>query len=129
MRALNAGLPFFDNIDKQGRYAPYFNSNIRDWICPKNRLPAFQFATYQDDNQIDEFDLINADTGATVDYLTWFNTGDNVDVVDREIYGYYFIHGGNIAVTLTTGRYYLYAKSSEDRERWSEVFVVTNLEE
>jgi hypothetical protein len=126
MRTSNAGLPFFDDINKQGRFSPYFNSYIKGWICPKNRLPAFQFFTYQDDNRIDEFDLINVDTGATVDYITWFNT--NVDVVDREIYGYYFINDGTAATTLTTGRYYLYAKSSEDRERWSEVFVVTNLE-
>jgi len=124
-KTVEIGLPFFDDINKQTRKKSYFNAYYKEWLCPENRLPSFQFVTYQDDSIIDDFDLINVDTGATTDYKVYFNA--NVDTKNRDIYGVYFSNDGSGVTTLTTGRYYLYAKSSEGRERFSEVFVVRDL--
>jgi len=129
MRTLNAGLPFYDSINKQARYSPYFNSYIKAWICAKNRLPAFQFNIPEGNTAtMDTFDLIDIDKDTSTDLTAYFIA--NVSTIDRDVYGYWFTHLGNIASTLKNGRYYFHAiTDSEGLERFSEVFTVTNLEE
>jgi len=123
---IETGLPFFDDTNKQGRNKPYFTAYLSDWICPIDRLPPFQFAVSIDDATITSFNLINVDTGATTDYLTHFlasATNENSDITK------WWIYDGDIAVTLTTGRYYFYAQTTDGYEKYSEVFTVTSLED
>jgi hypothetical protein len=121
---IEIGLPFFTSIDYQGRNKPYFTAFLADIICPTDRLPAFQFPVSIDDATITDFDLINIDTGTTVDYLSHFLTNVVVETLDiTKIYTY----KSDFPVTLEAGRYYLYAKTTNGYEKWSEVFLVTDL--
>jgi len=126
IKTVETGLPFFTDIQKQARYRSYFNTYLQEWICPKNRLPALQFYGSDGASSFTNFDLIDADTGATVSYLTHWNANHTTATVDIEKY---YMYAGTYAVTLTPGRYYLYAKDDLNSEWWSEVFTVTNLEE
>ncbi len=127
MRTVETGLPFFDDINKQARNKPYFNAYLKEWICPKNRLLPFQFAVLVDDATITDFLLHSADTDGVVDnLLTHFL--DNATSVARDVTKYW-IYNGTFSISLTAGRYYLYAKSTDGEEKWSEVFTVTELEE
>jgi len=128
MREIETGLPFFDNINKQGRFKPYFNAYLKEWLTPSNRLPPFQFMGQVDNLPMIEFKLINIGTGAIADYLTYFNT--NVTVVSLDITNRY-LHLGNIDVpVIDEGRYYLYAKTTldgNDVEWWSDVFTICGI--
>ncbi len=125
-RTIETGLPFYGDINEQIRNKPYYNSAIKEWICPDNKLPSFQFSLSPDaTTTMATFDLVNVDTGVGTSYLTYFNA--NVTVTDRDIYGYYFTHLGNITSSLTDGRYYFHAINVDGVERFSEVFLIRNL--
>ena len=126
-KTIEIGLPFYDDINKQIVNKPYYNSSIKEWVCPDTAYPSFQFSLTPDATAtMATFDLVNYDTGATTDLTTYFT--NNVSVIDRDVYGYYFTHLGNIASSLTNGRYYFHAVSdNEGYERFSEVFVVRDL--
>lgn len=127
IKTVETGLPFFSNIQRQGRYRGYFNFYSQEWICPKNRLPSFQFYGTESATTLVSLDLINVETEASSSYLAhWVANGSTLQVdVER-----YYFYPGDVAVTaITPARYYLYAKDDVGAEWWSEVFTVTNLEE
>lgn len=122
-REIEIGLPFFDNINKQIRNKPYYNSSIREWLTASNRFPNFQISISEASiPTMSVFSLINADTGDTSDQLVYFNA--NVINIDRDVLGYYWTHMGLTDVVVDEGRYYFYAKNADDIEWWSEVFVM-----
>lgn len=121
-RTVEIGLPFYNTIDEQLCNKPYFNTYLKNWLCPIDRLPPFQFYGYQESGGITTFDLINKDTGATTSYLTYFTTNavvENVGDINK-----YYLHYGNVEVSLTQGRYYFYAANNEGEKWYSEVFTV-----
>lgn len=128
MIALEIGLPFFNNIDKQGRYTPYFNTFCKEWICPKNRFLPFQLAHNSIYSDIDTFEIINIDTGNTTSYFTAYFE-PNVDVETVGSIRYYSNPGDvEIGYVIATGRYYFHAANNEF-DWYSEVFTITDLEE
>ena len=120
--AVEAGLPFFDNINKQVRNKPYYSASLRNWLAPSNRFPSFQFRlTNLDIATLVTFDLINVDTGVSTSYLTHFNT--YLDVTDTGDYTY-FTYMGLEDVTVSEGKYYFYVEAVDGEEWWSEVFTI-----
>ena len=118
---LDIGLPFFDDINKQVSKQGYFNTHLIDWRSADNRFLPFQIEDSLGAG-LSQFDLVNTETGASVSYLTYFNSNVVVTLVDGE---YYYTHQGLIDVSVTNGRYYFYAKNaSSSREWWSEEFVM-----
>lgn len=127
-KTIEIGLPFFDDINHQIRNKPYYNSDIKEWICSDDKYPAFQFSISPNAvaTTMATFDLVNVDTGVTTDLTAYFTA--NVAVIDRDVHGYYFTHLGNIASSLTDGRYYFHAITDADGyERFSEIFRVRSL--
>jgi len=131
MDTIETGLPFYDSISKQTREMPYFNAYLKEWICPKNRFPSFQFMSLEKADDIIVFNLVNVDTDVETDYITYFGLNVTKEVIDITTR---WLHLGTATVSpsLDIGRYYFYVKTNfygEDMEWWSEVFTVTNLEE
>lgn len=123
-RTIEIGLPFYDDINKQTRNKTYFNTFITEWICENNRLPPFQIGDSEGSPAISAFNLVNEQTGATTDLLAHFNA--NTVEVEAFDYEKYYIYYGTVDISLSSGRYYLYATNG-DREWFSEVFVVKNI--
>lgn len=117
---IDTGLPFFDDINKQLRYKPFFNSHIAEWRSASNRILPFQLNTGSASGMA-TFSLINSNTGATTDYLAYFNANTTVSVVGSE---YIYSHLGLVDVVVSSGRYYFYALATGGREYWSEEFIM-----
>ena len=123
---IEAGLLLFDDINKQARNKPYYNANLKEWICPTNRYLPFQFRNLIVSNTITSFDIINVDTGVTTDKLVYFDA--NTTRVFRIGWAYYS-HLGDVSVVTAPGRYYFYIQDAGGYEWWSEVFTVTDVTE
>jgi len=126
-KTVEIGLPFFDDINKQVRFKPYYNSDVKEWICSNINLPAFQFLAWEESTELTILELTNIDTGGVTSYLSHFNTyGGSTGFGVQEIVYYY---GGTTTLSpvLPDGKYYLYAKDDLEQEWWSEVFVVRDL--
>ena len=106
------GLPIYDDINKQLRYKLYFQSHIRAWYTPVDRLPAFQFYRPIDaSNPIDstngsaEFVLVNSRTLVESDLLAYFTSAQVVTTYDLS--EYYKYNAALVINGLSEGRYYL----------------------
>jgi len=119
-KIIEIGLPFFDDINKQVSKKSYFNSYIMDWKSAGNRFLPFQFNAGVTSGIV-SFDLVNSETGTTVDYLSHFTT----NMISTEIEGdYYYTYLGLVDVSVATGRYYFHVVGAGGREWWSEEFVM-----
>ena len=122
---IEVGLPFFDDIDKQTRKKPYFNAYSKEWICSNTNILPFQINMPATQPTPVTFTLVNVDTGAETDYLTYLLA--NAPYVDMGDYGYNIVHSGNVAEVLAVGRYYFYLLADDTSVRYSDVFVVRDL--
>ena len=117
---IDIGLPFFDDINKQLRYRPYFSAYLSNWLSADNRIPSFQFNVGTTIG-IDTFDLVNSETGATTDYLGYATAWVDVTVLGTE---YVYTHIGVTDVSVSNGRYYFHVVGTGGKEFWSEEFVM-----
>ena len=117
---IDSGLPFFDDINKQLRNKPFFNSHMVEWRSASNRILPFQLNTGSVSG-MGTFSLINSISGVTVDYLAYFTANTTVALVDGE---YIYSHLGLNDVVIASGRYYFYGLATGGREFWSEEFLV-----
>lgn len=126
MMIAEAGLPLFDDINKQTRNKPYYNANFKEWICPVNRYPSFQFNATS--AAIYASNLVNIDTGVEVSIKTHLDANYVVTIWrDGIIYNHTYSGDVEVSPVTASGRYYIYIKDDNDYEWWSEVFTITNV--
>jgi hypothetical protein len=123
MKTIYAGLPFYDDIDKQDYRR--VNSNI-PFYCPTTALLSFEVCDVIA-NVPTSFDVYlvpcKDTTGGTLINSYFTATSDIISLTDY----FYIVHdGADLATSLPYGRYYLRIDTNTTHSYYSEVFVVIN---